>query len=142
MKRQFLQERRVAAFDGQRDLIQRPDQGLQRPDETYARDGGEGFEKFPVQWIEEPDQLGRQVSATQTAIDVIDRVKGLRVTTLAFRRRAQPRSDPRGHEDFIANRLHSDQERMASNTVVENFTGDFGNQVRFPLSLVRCQLPG
>ena len=138
--REFLQESGVAALDGHGDFIQRPDEAFQRPHKAHARHGGEGFKKLPVERVEEPHQLGSQVTAAQAAIDVIDRVKGQGIAALAFRRGAKARRDPRGHEDFVANRLHSNQQRMALNAVVENFTGYFGDHVGGPWSFVRGPL--
>src|SRR5205823_3087273 len=134
---ELLQEQGIATFDGSSDLVDRLDETLQSLHESDAGHRSEGFEEFPVQRIEEADKFWRQMTASETPVDVINRVERQRISPLALRHVTQPRGDARRHEYFVAKRIRAQQERVPPDTIVKDLTRNFGDQESSP----SCEQP-
>ena len=134
-ERKLLQEHSIATFDGSSDLVDRLDEALQSLHESDAGHGGERFEEFPVQRIEEAYKLSassdrhpdpRQCSKScKASADFAARFSGCGS-------QARDRSDPRWHEDFVAKRARAQQERVSPDAIIKNLTRDFGDQESSP----------
>src|SRR5260370_37295909 len=82
--REFLQECRIAAFNGLGNFVQRSHQTLQSLHKADARYGRESFEKFAVKRIEKSHQFGSEMAAAQTPINVVDGIQSYWVRLLAL----------------------------------------------------------
>ena len=123
--RQLPEQVSVTALDGQGNLIEGPDQALERTHKTDARNLRKGLKKLAIQRIKKAHQLGRQVAAGKSSVDVINGVEGQRILPLVFRRLPQPGGNARRDKDFVTECVDTLQQGIVRDAIIKDFAGDF-----------------
>src|SRR2546422_1456765 len=68
------QKSSVAAFDGLGDFVKWLHEAFERLHESHSWHRGERLEEFAVERVQEPYELRREVSAAQSAVNIIDSI--------------------------------------------------------------------